>query len=48
MKYKLACWIKPTKFVTRYEGSAKDLQIAYGWPGWPSRSVWIMPGTIEE
>ncbi len=22
--------------------------VAYGMPNWPSRSYWIVPGTIEE
>jgi hypothetical protein len=36
-------WTKPIEFKLD-----NCLYIAYGWPRWPSRCEWIVPGTIED
>lgn len=49
---KLDCWTKPIWFIVNNYVAQYDLSnayyVAYGWPGWFSRSVWIVPGTDIE
>ncbi len=41
------CWETPIAYRVRYKGLAKwHWEVAYGHSSWPSRCIWMVPGTF--